>query len=242
MLQRYPTFQKAATQALQKKKIEIFNVHEYGSNGKKHWHLICFNHDFLDKKIYTIKNGIPLYQSEKLEGLWTHGFCTIGDVTEASAMYQAQYTQKDFKHGNSHNSKKSKSNHSGIGKTFFESHYRQILRLGFIPFRGSKKALPRYFEKLAHKHWAYYNDPSFFHDLPHRKALYRPFKKTSPNPEISHLFDEYMRTKRRKLLTKELKWQQLINKYRDEKKDPEFMQSLKNAIHDLETKTQQEIF
>ena len=64
------------------KKIEIFNVHEYGKNGKKHWHLIVFNHDFEDKTIYTRKNGLNLYTSKTLEKMWGFGFVTIGDVTE----------------------------------------------------------------------------------------------------------------------------------------------------------------
>ena len=33
-----------------KKKIQIFNVHEYGKNTKKHWHLVVFNHQFPDRK------------------------------------------------------------------------------------------------------------------------------------------------------------------------------------------------
>ena len=82
------------------KKIEIFDVHEYGKNGKKHWHLIIFNHDFEDKEIYTQKNNILLFTSKKLAQLWPYGFHTIGDVSEASAMYQSQYMDKDFKHGN----------------------------------------------------------------------------------------------------------------------------------------------
>ena len=80
-----------------KKKIEVFNVHEYGKNGKKHWHLLVFNHNFSDRKLYTTKNGIPLYTSKTLEDMWSHGFVTIGDVTEASSMYQAQYMEKDIK-------------------------------------------------------------------------------------------------------------------------------------------------
>lgn len=121
-----------------KKIIQIFYVHEYGKRGKKHYHLVVFNHDFSDKELHTIHNGNRLFKSKKLEKLWPHGFSTIGDVTEASAMYQAQYIQKDLKNGNESNSKKSKSQHSGIGRDYFLLHYKQILLLGFIPFAGKK--------------------------------------------------------------------------------------------------------
>jgi len=129
--------------AKEQKTIEIFNVHEYGKNGKKHWHLIVFNYDFSDKEIFTYKNALPIYTSKLLEKLWPYGFNTIADVSEASAMYQAQYTQKDIKNGNNDSTKKAQSKHSGLGKPYFYSNYKQIMNLGFIPFGGKHVPLPR---------------------------------------------------------------------------------------------------
>ena len=180
-------FKKRLRKYIQEKydrKVEIFNVHEYGKNGKKHWHLILFNFDFGEnekspRQIYTYKNNIPIYTHPDLERLWGKGFCTIGDVTEASAMYQAQYTQKDIKNGNAGSTKKAKSNHSGLGKPFFEKNYSQLLRLGYLPYAGEKVSLPRYFEKLAHKHYCHFFDRSYFFDTDERKRVYTPFKRLS---------------------------------------------------------------
>ena len=132
------------------KKVQVFNVHEYGKNGKKHWHLVVFNHDFKDKILFTKSSQNNLYVSPTLDKLWPHGFSTIGDITEASAMYQSQYMQKDLKNGNWTNDKKSHSKHSGIARDYFYKNYEQILKLGYIPFSGRRAPLPRYFQKVAH--------------------------------------------------------------------------------------------
>lgn len=62
-------------------KIQIFNVHEYGKRGKKHWHLVLFNHDFSEefirkgkkveaRQLFTVKSGNRLYTSSELTRLW----------------------------------------------------------------------------------------------------------------------------------------------------------------------------
>lgn len=223
-------------------KIEIFNVHEYGKNGKKHWHLIVFNHDFPDKTVHSMSAGIPLYTSEQLRDIWPHGFNTIGDVSAASAMYQAQYCEKDFKNGNVTNGKKSHSRHSGIGRPYFMRHYEQILSLGFIPFNGSKLPVPRYFQKLAHKHYCYFYEPTAFRDLTDRKALYRPFKKEIPNIRIANLFIQFRDLKQEKILDLEREWSELISEHLTSRESPDFIKSASNALYDLNNNNQQERF
>ena len=217
-----------------KKKIQIFNVHEYGKNGKKHYHLVVFNHDFNDKTLHTVKNGNSLYTSKTLEKLWPFGFNTIGNVTEASAMYQAQYTQKDFTNGNSNNQKKSHSKHSGIGRDYFLRHYRQILSLGYIPFAGQKFPIPRYFTKLAHKHYSHFFEPINFFDTPDRKALYRPFTNTDPNQEIAELYRRYNEEKKIQLEQAKLEWEQSIEPFILTKTKPDFRIAAENFLYDLE--------
>lgn len=224
------------------KKIEIFNVHEYGKNGRRHWHLVIFNHDFSDKKIYTTKNSIPLYTSQKLEELWTHGFSTIGSVTEASAMYQSQYMDKDFKNGNTNNEKKSHSKHSGIGKGYFFKHYNQLLSLGYIPFNGKKVPLPRYFEKLAHKHYSHFYAPENFFDLPHRKKIHRPFKLGEENKEIADQYKNYQILKQEKIKDLEIEWDLTIEKYLFTKQKPDFLISAENYLYDKKQQNKKEQF
>lgn len=226
----------------EKKRIDVFNVHEYGKNGKKHWHLIVFNFDFSDKQVFSRSNGIPLYTSSKLQNLWSYGFSTVGDVSEASAMYQAQYTQKDFKNGNVTNAKKSHSRHSGIGKPYFLKHYSQILRLGYVPFGSRKVPVPRYFEKLAHKHYSHFYDISNFFDNPYRKALYRPFKKGEENLEIADLYASYKILKQQKIVDLTHEWDGVILQYLDTHDDPDFKKSGDNALYDLKNKIGEEKF
>lgn len=221
------------------KKIQIFNVHEYGKNGKKHWHLVVFNHDFKDKLLHTTSNGNRLYTSKTLSEKWPHGFSTIGDVTEASAMYQAQYTQKDIKNGNLLSKKQAKSNHSGIGRDYFLSHYRQILMLGYIPFQGKKIPVPRYFKKIAHKHYSHFYDTDNFFDFPHRKKLYTPFKQGEENKEIADLyikFSENLQSKTQDLI---LEWDEVISNHLNTNEKPDFIKSAENFRHDQKQKNNQ---
>lgn len=220
------------------KRVQIFNVHEYGENGKKHWHLVLFNHNFSDKTRFRKSGNNILYTSKTLDATWSHGHCTIGDVSEASAMYQAQYTQKDLKNGNSNNAKKAKSNHSGIGRDYFLIHYDQILRLGYIPFAGKKIPIPRYFQRLAHKHYSFFNDASAFIDLPHRKKLYGPFDlRTSwPEKNIADLFTQFSEQKQRDILEAQAEWDIIIEEHLATNKTPDFVVSGQNSHYDLTNK------
>lgn len=235
-------FKKRLRRHCEPKKIEIFNVHEYGKNGKKHWHLIVFNHDFEDKTVHTLSNGIPLYTSSRLEQLWPFGFNTIGDVSTASAMYQAQYVEKDLKNGNRSTNKQSHSKHSGIGGPYFLKHYKQILSLGYVPIDGKKLPVPRYFQKLAHKHYCHFYQKDAFFDLSYRKALYRPFKLGLENKEIADLYIEYDKQKKSRLPELEAQWNQTIDDYLTTKEQPDFIKSGSNTLYDLQKKNKIERF
>lgn len=235
-------FKKRLRKKVSPEKIHIFNVHEYGKNGKKHWHLIIFNYNFPDRTIYSIKNGLPLSISAELSKLWPYGFSTIGDVSEASAMYQSQYTQKDFKNGNVTNSKKSHSRHSGIGREYFIKNYKQILTLGYIPFSGRKIPIPRYFIRLAHKHYCHFYDQSAFFNTIDRQQLYRPFTKEEPNQEIADLYIKFNALKQDYIKQLELDWNEVITKYLTTKQKPDFIQAAENALYDLKNKNLQEQF
>lgn len=225
-----------------KKRLEIFNVHEYGKNNKKHWHLIVFGHDFADKKIYTKKKGIPLYTSQILEQIWGHGFVTIGDVTEASAMYQSLYTSKDHKNGNAGSDKKAKSKHQGLGKKWFYKNFKKILRSGYVRFNGFNLPLPRYFERIAHKHYCHFYDSSAFFSTQTRGPLYTPFRKNEQNIEIADLYSQYKKIKQQKIKLLEANWEEVISKYIDDRLLPTFVQSGKNAIYDHKNKIIEENF
>lgn len=223
------------------KKIEVFNVHEYGKNRKKHWHLIVFNHDWSDKTLHTMAGGQPLYTSKLLEAQWPYGFNTLGDVSAASAMYQAQYVEKDLKNGHRNSDKESHSKHSGIGKPYFLKNYEQILQLGYVPIEGKKMPIPRYFQKLAHRHYCHFYEKSAFFDLTYRKALYRPFKKEEPNLRIANLYKGFAH--KREVYKKDLEtqWDEVILNYMNGEQ-PDFLKAGENALYDLKNKIGNERF
>lgn len=236
-------FKKRLRKHCKGKKIEIFNVHEYGKNGRKHWHLVIFNHDFADKTLYSTNSGIPIYTSEKLRKLWPFGYNTIGNVTEASALYQAQYTQKDIINGNTNNAQKAKSNHSGIGRSYFLRHYKQFLSLGYIPFDGNKMPLPRYFEKLADRHYCHYYDQSaFFETADRKKAKHRPFKAGEENKEIADLFANYKLIKAENLKEQIQQWKETLNALNKNLQKPnykpDFVKSGENTLSEMKNKKQ----
>lgn len=57
--------------------------------------MILFNHDFDDKVLWSVRQGVRLYRSSLLEKLWPYGYSTIGDVTFESAAYVARYIVKN---------------------------------------------------------------------------------------------------------------------------------------------------
>lgn len=226
----------------EKQKIEIFNVHEYGKNGKKHWHLVVFGWNPSDRRPYSNNNGNPLSTSDELTKMWPYGFHTIGDVSEASAMYQAQYTQKDFQYSHAGTSRKSHSKHSGIARQYFLQHYDQILRLGFVPFNGRKAPVPRYFVKLARKHFSHFHDQSVFFDNKFRKALYRPFKDGEANLKISDAYEFYLINRKEVIKQIALEWDEFIDQDLFDSSKADFQLSGENALYDLQNKIQHKGF
>lgn len=75
--------------------IRFFQCGEYGEKySRPHHHMIVFGFDFPDKQFLQMSNGIPLYMSPSLLGLWPHGHHSIGTVTFESAAYVARYIMK----------------------------------------------------------------------------------------------------------------------------------------------------
>lgn len=78
-----------------KRPIGPFNPDHYMGEGQRpHYHAIIFNHDFPDKKLWSVRNGINIYTSDLLTNIWGRGHCTVGDLTYESAAYVARYSLK----------------------------------------------------------------------------------------------------------------------------------------------------
>jgi hypothetical protein len=89
-------FFKRLRKRLKGKKIRYYYCGEYGDkNGRPHYHILLFGHDFTDR-IFSGKtqSGLPLYTSPTLESVWGNGIVQVGDITFESAAYVARYIMK----------------------------------------------------------------------------------------------------------------------------------------------------
>lgn len=142
---------------------------EYGDlNLRPHYHALLFNHDFLDKKYYqTTPQGNVLYTSESLSKLWSHGFCTTGDLDYQSAGYCTRYNMKKINGGKAADhywrehplskqmvsvqpefatqSRGGRDKKGGLGLGFFFKHKAEILASDFLIIEGRKVPIPRYY-------------------------------------------------------------------------------------------------
>jgi len=75
------------------RKLRYFGCGEYGEEtNRPHYHLVLFNEDFRGGYTYNIDE--QLYGNTALNRIWSHGTCTIGDFSMASACYVAGYVNK----------------------------------------------------------------------------------------------------------------------------------------------------
>ncbi len=149
------------------KTIRYFHVGEYGAELQRpHYHALIFNHDFnQDKYLWSQKEGINLYRSDKLEKLWPFGFSTVGDLTWETAAYCSRYCLKKItgKEAEEHYTKVSTetgelirlepeyitmSLKPAIGKSWYETYKTDCYPSDFITHRGKKYTIPKYYDKL----------------------------------------------------------------------------------------------
>lgn len=150
------------------KRIRFFHCGEYGEETKRpHYHAIIFGHDFADKKLlYKSKRGDSVYTSAKLDGLWTHGQCSIGDVTFESAAYVARYVTKKITgkmaldHYNTINKETGEvlserlpeyttmSRRPGLGKNWFDKFTSDVFPYDEVIIRGKRMKPPKYYSAL----------------------------------------------------------------------------------------------
>jgi len=129
---------------------------EYGEQGNRpHYHACIFNHDFKDKELYAIRDGIPLYKSNELQNLWPFGFSTIGDVTFESAAYVARYVTKKITgdsakdhYGDRIPEYGNMSRRPGIARGHYDLYKENIFAIDGVIRNGLKLKPPKYYNKL----------------------------------------------------------------------------------------------
>lgn len=149
-----------------RKNIRYLQCGEYGDTFlRPHFHIIFFNLDFKDKKLWQVRDGFHLYTSEVLSKLWPYGFSTIGSVSFQSAAYVARYSMKKVTGdlAEDHYRRKSPidgqiydvvpenatmSRSPGIGASWFDKYYKtDIYDNGYLVVNGHKCLPPRYYDE-----------------------------------------------------------------------------------------------
>jgi len=74
--------------------VRFFVAGEYGDLGRPHFHACLFNVGFNDCVLFSKRNGVQLFTSKVLSGLWGKGFASVGSLTFQSAAYVARYVMK----------------------------------------------------------------------------------------------------------------------------------------------------
>lgn len=152
-----------AKRTLNRDEVRFYMCGEYGEQfGRPHYHACIFNLDFPDKKLWKTVRGNRIYQSEKLQEIWGHGFTSIGSVTFQSAAYVARYIMKkvtgepaaahyewvDPETGEIHQRKPEftqMSRRGGIGREFYNRFQDDIFPHDYMVVNGKKVTPPRYY-------------------------------------------------------------------------------------------------
>ncbi|WNK13170.1 MAG: replication initiator protein [Microvirus sp.] len=156
----FPLFMKRYRKSISPQRIRFFQCGEYGEQmGRPHHHAIIFGHDFPDKEIYSVRQGVTLWESPALNALWGKGSVKIGQVTFDSCAYVARYITKKINGPPAKEHYKGRkpeyitmSNRPGIANQFVKEHIKSIYPHDYvIMFKNGKpfKARPpKYYDKI----------------------------------------------------------------------------------------------
>lgn len=167
VLRDWQLFMKKLRKYAKACRIRFFMAGEYGSlNRRPHFHACLFNWDFADKVLWSVKKGVRLYRSEKLERIWSKGFCSVGDVTFESAAYVARYCLKGVDGNREIVDKElvfkrdgvvvprefvTMSRRPGIGNKWFDKFRDDLYPSDYHVVRGRKVKPARYYDVLMEK-------------------------------------------------------------------------------------------
>lgn len=133
------------------KKCRYFACAEYGdSYDRPHYHTIIFGLSERDRTIIE-QAWATKYRIKKVDYYDSWGFVHIGNVTEQSARYCAQYISKQL-YGKAKEAYKGKtpeflltSRHPGIGSEIANKYLDKWAKIGYTMINGSKRPIPKYY-------------------------------------------------------------------------------------------------
>lgn len=149
--------------------IRYYGCGEYGDENKRpHYHSILYGVWFPDRKIYSYSNGKPIYTSKKLDEIWGMGSCKIAAVEFDTCAYVARYVTKKVSgerreqghyvvydaDGVIHEREPEFSHMSmrpGIGSTYVDKYYKELLRSDSVIMNGHEVPMTRYYDMKLEK-------------------------------------------------------------------------------------------
>ncbi|QCQ85093.1 replication initiator protein [Blackfly microvirus SF02] len=156
ILEHHQLFMKRLRKKNEGRTIRYYHCGEYGDTTlRPHYHTIVFNLDFKDKLyLKTTESGSKLYISEKLDDLWSHGDCYIGNVTFESAAYCGRYVMKKLtgarksEYGSRAPEYSTMSRRPGIGSPWLQKWNRDCYPNDFCIMNGRKIRVPKAYDQL----------------------------------------------------------------------------------------------
>lgn len=136
-------------------KIRFFGAGEYGDTTlRPHYHVCLLGFQFPDLLPFSSDGVNPLYISQSLVDVWSHGHCIVGNLTFESAAYVARYCCKKItgKDASSHYQGRvpefcRMSRRPGIGLAWYEQYQSDVYPLDEVIVNGRKCKPPRYFDE-----------------------------------------------------------------------------------------------
>lgn len=164
--QDWVDFMKRLRERVRPRLIRFFMCGEYGElYGRPHYHAVIFGFDFPDRTLWKKStSGEFLYRSALLEGVWSLGHSSVGNVTFESAAYVARYVMKKELGSSSplreivdvttgevvrrEHEFSLRSLKPGLGRSWLERYWNDVYPHGFVVVNGSKQKPSRYYEKV----------------------------------------------------------------------------------------------
>lgn len=181
----FQKFMKKLRRANPNVDIRYYYCGEYGENyGRPHYHACIFGYDFPDKEplfsVLQAQPKNPLYTSEKLNKLWQHGNCVIGEVTFDSAAYVARYITKKITGPSADEYYSGRlpeftnmSKKPAIGLRWIEKFKSDVYPSDEVVVKGKKVRPARYYDKHLEKFFPHEFDQIKMNreDLSHRYEI-----------------------------------------------------------------------
>jgi len=164
--------------------IRFFMCGEYGEkNRRPHYHALLFGYRPSDLLRHSQKPYGVLWGSDTLQRHWRLGYVTVGNVTQESAGYVAQYATKKITgpaaeaHYMSLNTATGElhqiapeygrmSLKPGIGYTWLEQYFPDVYQHDKVIINGKTKRPPKYYDKKIAL-----RNPDLMENLTHKRTL-----------------------------------------------------------------------